>query len=86
MLRCFFVVTILHLWAEGKIQSIPKIKVTINYSDRNILPFLIDLNSFFTTPTKLNVNYAGMISEKFKKMKKQILYYLYLFATGSRKF
>lgn len=78
MLRCFFVVTILRLWAEGKIQSIPKIKVTINYSDRNILPFLIDLNSFFTTPTKLNVNYAGMISEKFKKMKKQIVLPLFI--------
>ena len=51
MLRCFFVVTILRLWEEGKIPSIPKIKVTINYTIRNILPFLIDFNSFFTTPT-----------------------------------
>ena len=72
MLRCFFVVTILRLWEEGKIPSIPKIKVTINYTIRNILPFLIDFNSFFKTPTKINVNYAGMISEK-EKMKKQIV-------------
>ena len=72
MLRCFFVATILRLWEEGKIPSIPKIKVTINYTIRNILPFLIDFNSFFKTPTKINNNYAGMISEK-EKMKKQIV-------------
>ena len=72
MLRCFFVATILRLWEEGKIPSIPKIKVTINYTIRNILPFPIDFNSFFKTPTKINVNYAGMISEK-EKLKKQIV-------------
>ena len=83
MLRCFFVVTILHLWEEGKIPSIPKIKVTINYTVRNILPFLIDFNSFFTTCTKVNVNYAGMISEK-EKMKKTNC--ITSIATGSRKF
>ena len=43
MLRCFFVVTILHLWVEGKIQSIPKIKVTIKYTDRNSFLFLLTL-------------------------------------------
>ena len=74
MLRCFFVVTILRLWEEGKIPSIPKIKVTVNYTNRNnrnILPFFIDLKSFFTTLSKINVNYAGMIRQK-KKMEKQI--------------
>lgn len=32
-----------------------------------------DFNSFFTTPTKINVNYAGMISKKKKKNEKTIV-------------
>ena len=50
MLRCFFVATILHLWEEGKIPSIPKIKVTVNYTNRNILPFFIDFLSLSLQP------------------------------------
>lgn len=83
MLRCFFVVTILRLWEEGKIPSIPKIKVTVNYTNRNILPFFIDLKSFFTTLSKINVNYAGMIREKEKNGKTNCITCI---ATGSRKF
>ena len=67
MLRCFFVVTILRLWEEGKIPSIPKIKVTINYTIRNILPFLIDFNSCFTTPTNCITSIATEV-ENFRQL------------------
>ena len=67
MLRCFFVVTILRLWEEGKIPSIPKIKVTINYTIRNILSFLIDFNSFFTTPTNCITSIATEV-ENFSQL------------------
>lgn len=73
MLRCFFVATILHLWEEGKIPSIPKIKVTINYTNRNILPFFIDFLSLSLQPYQKLMSIMQEWSGKKKKMEKQIV-------------
>ena len=73
MLRCFFVATILHLWEEGKIPSIPKIKVTVNYTNRNILPFFIDFLSLSLQPYQKLMSIMQEWSGKKKKMEKQIV-------------
>lgn len=73
MLRCFFVATILHLWEEGKIPSIPKIKVTLNYTNRNILPFFIDFLSLSLQPYQKLMSIMQEWSGKKKKMEKQIV-------------
>lgn len=73
MLRCFFVATILHLWEEGKILSIPKIKVTVNYTNRNILPFFIDFLSLSLQPYQKLMSIMQEWSGKKKKMEKQIV-------------
>lgn len=73
MLRCFFVATISHLWEEGKIPSIPKIKVTVNYTNRNILPFFIDFLSLSLQPYQKLMSIMQEWSGKKKKMEKQIV-------------
>ena len=73
MLRCFFVATILRLWEEGKILSIPKIKVTVNYTNRNILPFFIDFLSLSLQPYQKLMSIMQEWSGKKKKMEKQIV-------------